>query len=68
MSEIGPELLEATFVLIGLLLAVTGVRSFLDRTNPRRVTKDNYGVIKAQAPLAAVLFVIQVVLMYLWAF
>jgi uncharacterized membrane protein len=30
--------------------------------------KDNYGVIKAQAPLAAVLFVIQVVLMYLWAF
>ena len=30
--------------------------------------KDPYGVIKAQAPLAAVLFVIQVVLMYFWAF
>ena len=30
--------------------------------------KDTYGVIKAQAPLALVLFVIQVALMYLWAF
>ena len=30
--------------------------------------KDTYGVIKAQAPLAAVLFVIQVALMYVWAF
>lgn len=38
MSEIGPELLEATFVLIGLMLALTGVRAFLDKTNPRRVT------------------------------
>jgi uncharacterized membrane protein len=38
MSEIGPALLEATFVLIGLLLVVTGIRSFLDRTNPRRIT------------------------------
>ena len=30
--------------------------------------KNTYGVIKAQAPLAAILFVIQVVLMYFWAF
>jgi uncharacterized membrane protein len=45
MSEIGPELLEATFVLIGLLLAVTGVRSFLDRTNPRRVTSAAFWLI-----------------------
>jgi uncharacterized membrane protein len=43
MSEIGPELLEATFVLIGL--AVTGVRSFLDRTNPRRVTSAAFWLI-----------------------
>jgi uncharacterized membrane protein len=38
MSDWGPGLLEATFVLVGLLLAVTGIRSFLDKTNPRRVT------------------------------
>ena len=38
MSDLGPELLEATYVLIGLLLALAGVRSFLDHTNPRRVT------------------------------
>jgi uncharacterized membrane protein len=30
--------------------------------------KDSNGVIKAQAPLAAVLFVVQVFLMYYWAF
>ena len=30
--------------------------------------KSPYGVIKAQAPLAAILFVIQVALMYFWAF
>ena len=30
--------------------------------------KDTYGVIKAQAPIAAVMFVIQVALMYFWAF
>ena len=38
MSDLGPELLEATYVLIGLLLALAGVRAFLDHTNPRRVT------------------------------
>ena len=38
MSDWGPGLLEATWVLIGLLLALAGVRSFLDQTNPRRVT------------------------------
>jgi len=38
MSDLGPGLLEATFVLIGLLLAVTGIRAFRDPTNPRRVT------------------------------
>jgi uncharacterized membrane protein len=38
MSDLGPGLLEATFVLIGVLLAVTGIRAFLDHSNPRRVT------------------------------
>jgi uncharacterized membrane protein len=38
MSDLGPALLEATYVLIGLLLALSGVRAFLDHTNPRRVT------------------------------
>jgi len=38
MSDLGPGLLEATFVLIGVLLGVTGVRAFLDHSNPRRVT------------------------------
>jgi uncharacterized membrane protein len=38
VSDWGPGLLEATWVLIGLLLALAGVRSFLDQTNPRRVT------------------------------
>ncbi|HZA31497.1 MAG TPA: DUF979 domain-containing protein [Propionibacteriaceae bacterium] len=38
MSEWGTELLEATFVLVGLVLATTGVRSFLDTTNPKRLT------------------------------
>ena len=38
MSEWGTELLEATFVLVGLVLATTGVRSFLDSTNPKRLT------------------------------
>jgi uncharacterized membrane protein len=38
MSEWGAELLEATFVLVGLVLAVTGLRALLDKTNPRRLT------------------------------
>lgn len=38
MSDWGPELLDAMFILLGALLALTGVRSFLDTTNPRRVT------------------------------
>src|SRR5947209_20344140 len=38
MSDLGPGLLEATFVLIGVLLGVTGIRAFRDSTNPRRVT------------------------------
>lgn len=38
MSEIGPQLLEATFVLVGVLLGVTGVRSLVNKTNPRRFT------------------------------
>ncbi len=38
MSEIGPQLLEATFVLVGVLLGITGVRSLLNKTNPRRFT------------------------------
>lgn len=38
MSDWGPDLLKATYVLIGLMLALTGLRSYLDRTNPRRVT------------------------------
>ena len=38
MSEIGPQLLEATFVLIGVLLGLVAVRSLLNKTNPRRFT------------------------------
>ena len=38
MSEIGPALLEATFVLIGVLLGLTAVRALLNKTNPRRYT------------------------------
>lgn len=38
MSDWGPDLLKATYVLIGAMLALTGVRSYLDPTNPRRVT------------------------------
>src|SRR6476661_5913821 len=38
MSDMGPGLLEATFVLIGILLGATGVRASLDRSNPRRMT------------------------------
>ena len=30
--------------------------------------KDENGVIKAQAPIAAVMFVVHIVLMYVWAF
>lgn len=38
MSEIGPQLLEATFVLVGVLLGITGVRSLFNKSNPRRFT------------------------------
>ena len=38
MADWGPGLLEAMYVLIGLLLALVGVRAYLDRTNPRRGT------------------------------
>ena len=38
MSEMGPALLEATFVLVGVLLGITGVRSLLNKSNPRRYT------------------------------
>jgi uncharacterized membrane protein len=38
MSDWGPELLDAMFVLVGVLLAATGVSALLDATNPRRFT------------------------------
>jgi uncharacterized membrane protein len=38
MSDWGPEILDAMFILLGALLATTGVRAFLDQGNPRRVT------------------------------
>jgi len=38
MSDWGPGLLDAMFVLLGVLLASTGVRSLLDTGNPRRFT------------------------------
>ena len=38
MSDWGPELLDAMFVLLGVLLATTGVRALLDEGNPRRLT------------------------------
>jgi uncharacterized membrane protein len=38
MSDWGPELLDAMFVLLGVLLATTGVRALLDKANPKRLT------------------------------
>jgi uncharacterized membrane protein len=38
MSDWGPDLLDAMFVLLGVLLALTGVRALLDDGNPRRLT------------------------------
>lgn len=38
MSEWGDEILNLMFVLMGLLLAHSGVRALLDKTNPRRYT------------------------------
>lgn len=38
MSDWGPGLLDAMFALVGILLAATGVRALLDKTNPRRYT------------------------------
>lgn len=38
MSDWGPAMLDGMFALVGLLLAVTGVRSLLDTTNPKRFT------------------------------
>src|SRR5688572_23077194 len=47
MAEIGPALLEATFVLVGILLGITGVRSLLDKTNPRRFTTAAFWILLA---------------------
>jgi uncharacterized membrane protein len=38
MSDWGPDLLDAMYVLLGVLLALTGVRALLDEGNPRRLT------------------------------
>jgi uncharacterized membrane protein len=38
MSDWGPELLDAMFILLGVLLATTGVRALLDKGNPKRLT------------------------------
>src|SRR4051812_1207364 len=38
MSDWGPHLLDAMFVLLGVILAMTGVRALLDQGNPRRLT------------------------------
>src|SRR3954447_10832776 len=38
MSDWGPHLLDAMFVLLGVLLASTGVRALLDKGNPKRFT------------------------------
>jgi len=38
MSSWGDEILNLMFILMGLLLAHTGVRALLDKTNPRRYT------------------------------
>ena len=47
MSDLGPELLDAMFILVGVLLAVTGVRSLLDETNPRRLTTGAFWLLLA---------------------
>ena len=47
MSDLGPGLLEATFVLIGILLATSGIRAFLDHSNPRRVTTSAFWLLLA---------------------
>lgn len=46
-SEIGPQLLEAIFVLVGVLLGITGIRSLLDKTNPRRFTTSAFWLLLA---------------------
>ena len=38
MSDWGPELLDAMFVLLGVILGATGVRALLDKGNPKRLT------------------------------
>jgi uncharacterized membrane protein len=38
MSDWGPELLDAMYVLLGVVLASTGVRALLDAGNPKRFT------------------------------
>lgn len=45
MSDLGPHLLEGSFVLIGLLLASTGVSALRDRSNPRRYTTAAFWVL-----------------------
>jgi len=47
VSDLGPGLLEATFVLIGILLATSGIRAFLDHSNPRRVTTSAFWLLLA---------------------
>ena len=49
MSDIGPDLLAAMYVLIGVLLALTGMRALLDRTNPRRWTTGAFWLLLAFA-------------------
>lgn len=45
MADWGPGLLEAMYVLIGLMLALVGVRAYLDQTNPRRGTTAAFWVL-----------------------
>jgi uncharacterized membrane protein len=47
MSDWGPHLLDAMFVLLGVLLAATGVRALLDQGNPKRLTTAAFWLILA---------------------
>ena len=45
MSDWGPWLLDTMFVLVGVLLAVTGLRQLFDTTNDRRYTTGAFWII-----------------------
>ena len=47
MSDWGPWMLDAMFVLVGIVLAATGLRALFDATNPRRWTTGAFWLLLA---------------------